>query len=237
MILFRSSHWSCSVRKGALRNFAKISGKHLCQSLFFNKVTGLRPATLLKKRLWNMCFPVNFAKFLRTPFLQNTFGRLLLPIIGSSATKHPNRRQYLNWDSKNALNSIHSLSKVNKLANLLHTLGSWLALKQIFAIRPSNLSLLLIVRPKSLTSLLSHMSSSPIFAQLCSYFVQETSKWHSSVFSFMELFSNRRTPSSELLFNFSRTLSSFSLQTNGLVSSAKLQILMSFKKRKGHLNK
>ena len=31
--------------------FAKITGKHLCQSLFFNKVAGLRPATLLKKSL------------------------------------------------------------------------------------------------------------------------------------------------------------------------------------------
>ena len=27
---------------------------------------------LLKKRLWHSCFPVNFAKFLRTPFSQNT---------------------------------------------------------------------------------------------------------------------------------------------------------------------
>ena len=26
------------------------------------------PATLLEKRLWHRCFPVNFAKFLRTPF-------------------------------------------------------------------------------------------------------------------------------------------------------------------------
>ena len=32
----------------------------------------VQPATLLKKRLWHSCFPVNFAKFLRTPFLQNT---------------------------------------------------------------------------------------------------------------------------------------------------------------------
>ena len=36
------------------------------------------PATLLKKRLWHKCFPVNFVKLLRTPFLQNTSGRLLL---------------------------------------------------------------------------------------------------------------------------------------------------------------
>ena len=36
--------------------------------------------TLLKKRFWHKCLPVNFAKFLRTPFLQNksTSGRLLL---------------------------------------------------------------------------------------------------------------------------------------------------------------
>ena len=47
----------------------KFTGKHLCQSLFFNKVAGLRPATSLKKRLWHRCFPLSFAKFLRTPFL------------------------------------------------------------------------------------------------------------------------------------------------------------------------
>ena len=68
----------CSIIKGVLRNFAKVTGKHLCQSLFCNKVVGLRPATLLKKRLWHRCFPVNFVKFLRRPFLQNTSGQLLL---------------------------------------------------------------------------------------------------------------------------------------------------------------
>ena len=52
-----------SVRKGTLRNFAKFTGKHLCQSLFFNLVAELSPATLLKKKLWDRCFPVNFAKF------------------------------------------------------------------------------------------------------------------------------------------------------------------------------
>ena len=61
---------------GGLENFAKFTGKYLCQSLFCNKVAGLslRPATLLKKRLWHTCFPVNFAKLLRTFFLWNTSG-------------------------------------------------------------------------------------------------------------------------------------------------------------------
>ena len=31
----RSSHQRCSIRKGILRNFAKFTGKHLYQSLFF----------------------------------------------------------------------------------------------------------------------------------------------------------------------------------------------------------
>ena len=61
---------------GVLKNLPIIAGKRLCQSLFFNKVAGLRTATLLKKRLWHRCFPVNFAKFLRAPFLQNTSERL-----------------------------------------------------------------------------------------------------------------------------------------------------------------
>ena len=36
--------------------------------------------SFIKKRLWHTCFPVNFAKFLRTPFLQNISGRLILNI-------------------------------------------------------------------------------------------------------------------------------------------------------------
>ena len=60
---YRSSHQRCSVRKGFVRNFAKVTGKHLCQKLRYR------------------CFPVNFAKFLRTPFLQNTSGRLFLQML------------------------------------------------------------------------------------------------------------------------------------------------------------
>ena len=71
-IIIRSSCPEVLCKKGALRNFTKFTRKHLCQSL------SLRPATLLKKRLSHWCFPVNFAKFLRTTFLQNASGRLLL---------------------------------------------------------------------------------------------------------------------------------------------------------------
>ena len=65
-------------KKGVLRNFAKFTGKHMCQSLFLNKIAGLRPATLLRNRLWHRCFPVNFAKFLRTSFIIEHLWCLLL---------------------------------------------------------------------------------------------------------------------------------------------------------------
>ena len=35
----RSSQQRCSMKKGVLRNFAKFTGKHLCQSLYIKKET------------------------------------------------------------------------------------------------------------------------------------------------------------------------------------------------------
>ena len=61
--------------------FTKFAGGRLRQGLFFNGVTGLRVATLLKKKIWHKCFPVYFKKFLRTPYLQNTSERLLLVLF------------------------------------------------------------------------------------------------------------------------------------------------------------
>ena len=68
----KKKHWRRSSRpevfckKGVLNNFAKFTGKHLCQRFSFNKVAGC-----------GTCFPVNFAKFLKTPFLKNTSGGCL----------------------------------------------------------------------------------------------------------------------------------------------------------------
>ena len=65
-------------KKGVHRNSVKFTGKHPCQSLFFNKFAGLRPATLLEKSFWHRFFPVNFTKFLRIPFFTEHLGCLLL---------------------------------------------------------------------------------------------------------------------------------------------------------------
>ena len=68
--LFRSSPPEVFCKKGVLRNFTKFKGKDLCQSFFNNKVTG--PATLLKKRLLQRCFPANFEKFPKNTFFHRT---------------------------------------------------------------------------------------------------------------------------------------------------------------------
>ena len=46
------------------------------------------PEVFYKKRLWHRCFLVNFAKFLRTPFLQNTSGWLLLIVANFAFLYH-----------------------------------------------------------------------------------------------------------------------------------------------------
>ena len=48
--------------------------KHGRRYHLFSKVWSLRLATLLEKRLRHRCFPVNFAKFLKTSFLYSTSG-------------------------------------------------------------------------------------------------------------------------------------------------------------------
>ena len=75
---YRRNRLEVFCKKGVLRNFEKFTGKHLCQSLLFNKVAGIRPVTLPKERLWRRCFPVNFLKFLRTPSVTEHVRWLLL---------------------------------------------------------------------------------------------------------------------------------------------------------------
>ena len=63
----RSSCWQ--MRKiFVFKNLTNFSKKHQCQSLFFNKVAGLLPATLLRKRLRTGVFLLILQNFLRTSF-------------------------------------------------------------------------------------------------------------------------------------------------------------------------
>ena len=73
-----SSHQRCSVRKMLLK-FSQNSQENNCARVSFSiKLQAYARATLLKKRLWRRCFPVNFGKFLRTPISTEQFWWLLL---------------------------------------------------------------------------------------------------------------------------------------------------------------
>ena len=64
--------------KRVFKKFPKFTGKHLCRSLFLDKVAGL--SFLLKKRLRHGCFRVNLAKFLRRPISKENVRWLHLKI-------------------------------------------------------------------------------------------------------------------------------------------------------------
>ena len=56
-------------KKGVLGSFTKFTGKHLCQSLFLNKIAGLRPATIKKEALAQV-FSCEFCEIsYRTPLV------------------------------------------------------------------------------------------------------------------------------------------------------------------------
>ena len=67
------------INKSVLSNFAKFTRKHLCHSLFFNKVAGLR---LWKERLWRRCFHAKFFEVSKNTYFieRNTTGWLLLSL-------------------------------------------------------------------------------------------------------------------------------------------------------------
>ena len=119
--LYRSSHRRCSIKKGVPENFAKFTERQLCQSLFLDKV-------IRNFHLWTL----NFAKFLSTPFLQNTSGGLLLPelILMESAWCHEDFKCVnvlaLFWDAiKTSLTTVSFFAQLGTricLAYQLHRL-------------------------------------------------------------------------------------------------------------------
>ena len=67
---FRSSHRRCSVAKGVLRNFAKLTGKRQRQCLFFNKVAGVADVTcnFIKKEILAQVFSFEFCEISKNTF-------------------------------------------------------------------------------------------------------------------------------------------------------------------------
>ena len=66
-------------KKGFLKNFAKFTGKHLCQGLFFNKVAGLSlQRNFIKKGTLTKVFSCEFSQG-----FQNTIFYETLPVVAS----------------------------------------------------------------------------------------------------------------------------------------------------------
>ena len=88
---YRSSCSKMFLKRGVLKNFAILTGKELCWSLFLIKLQkgpkvltylqglveaairkiffeNIRACDVIKRRLKHRCFSVNIVKFLRTPF-------------------------------------------------------------------------------------------------------------------------------------------------------------------------
>ena len=83
--------------RGVLKNFSKFTDPRekllkiqetLCQSLYFNEVTG-QVCNFIKIETLAQVFSCEFCEILRTPFLQNTSGRLLLSLETWNYQKQP----------------------------------------------------------------------------------------------------------------------------------------------------
>ena len=76
-VILRSSHRMCSVKNAFLKVRKYHTNIPVLESVF-NKVAGLRACNFITKKLQQRCFPVKFAKFVRTPFLTEHLRWLLL---------------------------------------------------------------------------------------------------------------------------------------------------------------
>ena len=111
-------------------NFAKSSEIHVYRGLFFGKVLGFQAATFLKTRRIYRCFPLNFAKFFRAPFLQNTSRRMLLS--ASSILLKPNKEAIKTCSMKCAIfqSLIYYMKLLDNLSKLLKQSNEGVSFRQ-----------------------------------------------------------------------------------------------------------
>ena len=84
----------CSTKIDVRKNFAKFTGKLLCQGLFFNKVTGLMPATLFKKEALLQLFSSEFCKIFKSTYFHR-------PPSGGCFWNNQNFKHFINPASLN----------------------------------------------------------------------------------------------------------------------------------------
>ena len=71
LIIYKSSRLQICSSKQIFLKLGKFQRKAPVLECLYNKVAGSQARNVIKKRLQKRCFPVKFAKFLRTPFSRN----------------------------------------------------------------------------------------------------------------------------------------------------------------------
>ena len=90
-------------KEGVLENLAKFTGKHLFQSLLFNKVAGPKPAALLKKDTLSQVFSLEFCEIFKNTFLAEHLRWLLqLSIIYLKQTNYSGGLMWLIFKKPNS---------------------------------------------------------------------------------------------------------------------------------------
>ena len=77
-VFLRRSLQEVFCKEAVLRNFAKLTGNHRARVYFLIKLQA--PCNFIKKETLAQAFSCEFCEISKTPFLQNTSGRLLLDI-------------------------------------------------------------------------------------------------------------------------------------------------------------
>ena len=98
---YRSSHQRCSIIQGVLRNFAKYTGKYLCQSLFFKKEAlaqvfscvscEISKNTIFTEHLWMTIAITNVVRFTQISsvvFTRHTFKYKLKILSANPSFSH-----------------------------------------------------------------------------------------------------------------------------------------------------
>ena len=79
---FIGNHLQMFSKIGVLKNLTMFTGKHLCWSLFFNKVADHNHATLLKNRLQHRCFFCDYCDLFKNSFCIEHLKWLFLAVGG-----------------------------------------------------------------------------------------------------------------------------------------------------------
>ena len=88
-LIFRSSRSEVFCKNKVSLEIAQSSQGNTYSRVSF--LIKLQACALLIQRLWHRCFPVNFAKFLRTPFLTNTSAGRFCSVSWSLKNVYPVR--------------------------------------------------------------------------------------------------------------------------------------------------